>query len=204
VATKGKGKAAVPGRGGRKAPTKAITPITADQYNKLWAGFTIKQTPAFAARHAGIPEKLAVAYIEGAARPDLGMVPIRERWQRVMNAAQEEANLTVAEWHRRNLQAIQVAMGTVTTEIALLAEDAKMRLATYQQSGGATAPELRESLHKVAETADRLIRLGERMLGGPDQKIQVNSGSGLDTLTVEELVEFATTGLLPPGHQGKR
>jgi hypothetical protein len=131
-------------------------------------------------------------------------VPIRERWQRVMNAAQEEANLTVAEWHRRNLQAVQVAMGTVTTEIALLAEDAKQRLTAYQTAGGGSPPELRESLHKVCETADRMIRLGERMLGGPDQKIQVNSGSGLDTLTVEELVEFATTGLLPPGHQGKR
>lgn len=193
----------VPGRKGRRAPSR-IPVITAEQYNRLWAGFTIKQTPAFAARHAGISERVAVAYIDGAARPDLGMVPIRERWQRVMNAAQEEANLTVGEWHRRNLQAVQVAMGTVSTEIALLAEDAKARLAAWQQAGGAAPPELREGLHKVAETADRLIRLGERMLGGPDQRIQVSGTAGLEGLTVEELVEFATTGLLPPGHRGGR
>lgn len=191
---------AVPGRKGRRPPTR-IPVITAEQYNRLWAGFTIKQTPAFAARHAGVPERTAIAYIDGEGRPDLGMVPIRERWQRVMSAAQDEANLTVAEWHRRNLQAIQVAMGTVSTEIALLAEDAKARLAAWQQGGGAAPPELREGLSKVAETADRLIRLGERMLGGPDAKIQVGPATGLEALTVEELVEFATTGLLPAGYR---
>ncbi len=200
-----------PGRGGRPAPprkprkprAKRLPQITAEEYNRLWAGYTIKQTVDFAARHAGLAPRLAAFFVDGLGRPDLGMHPIRERWARVMAATQEEQALTVTEWHRRNLQAVQVAMATVGTEIALLAEDAKQRLATYQAGGGASAPELRESLSKVAETADRLIRLGERMLGGPDAKVQVSGGMSADLaqLTVEELVEFSTTGMLPAGRR---
>lgn len=172
--------------------------LTAAQYNAIWAAYQDRQTIRHCARATGITASTVQNYITGPGAPEMGMEPIRERWLRVQAAAQEEQELTVLTLRRAEMDWARKQLTALHGEMELALADVRRRVQLYQAAGGAEAPKRELGLGELVGAYEKAVRLTEHLLGGPDVTVAGARGyDPLDSLTEEEALAYATTGVLP-------
>jgi hypothetical protein len=175
--------------------------INAEQYNAMWRAWVERQTIAFVAERVGVSPTTARDYVDGEGDPQRGMEPIRRRWLRIQARSQAEEEQTILEYRRKQMRLVTQALDTVSGELALARADVVERVKALQEATkkGLAGPRASQSLDKLTSSIDRMVRLGERLLGGPDVvRENRDRGDSFETWTVEELTEYATTGRVPP------
>lgn len=187
-----KGRPAAPKKGKRRTPG-----ISTATYNKLWDAYRERQSIDYCAKKAGVNPKTAEKYIDGDGAPEFMMHPIAVRYARVMQAAQEEEEITLSGFRRDMLNDVVLpTMKLLETERVLGSQDAVKRLTDYKKT---KKIKTRVGVEALTRAQDRMVRLGERMLGGAD--IKVEQGGTLEDKfrgwTEKELVEYATSGKMP-------
>ena len=179
-------------------PKRSGQAITADVYNVMWRAWCRQQSLSFVAAQAGVTLNCARRYVLGKGDPDKGMVPIRLRWLRVQARVQAEEEMTLVRYRREQMELVGNSLKLLTAELMLYQKDVEQRLTAARQQGGQAV--VRGSLDKLTSAVDRMVRLGDRLLGGPDEKVEY-AGSGVPnrfaTWTPEELMEYAKTGVAP-------
>jgi hypothetical protein len=189
---------------GRTAAAPRVTAvdegrISADQYNALWRAWVERQSMTFAAEAVGVAVGTARRYIDGDGDPVRGMEPIRKRWLRVQARSQAEEEQGILEYRRKQMKLVTRAIDTVGAELELARADVVERVRALRVAAekGEAGPKASQSLEKLTSSIDRMVRLGERLLGGPDVVRENRDRPAFDTWTVEELVEYSTTGRVP-------
>ena len=172
--------------------------ITAQTYNKLWAAYTHQQNISYAAREAGVSNQTAAHYITGTAHPESGMEPIRARWLRVTARAQQEEELDLLTFKRRERKQALRQLRAMHAEMELAVADVFSRLKKYKAGKGSLAPKREMALKDLVVAYDKAVRLVEHLLGGPDVTVAgLLVNDPLATLTEAEALVYATTGRLP-------
>lgn len=184
------------------APRRVLTEegrINAEQYNAMWRAWVERQSVAFVAEAAGISPGTVRDYVDGNGDPARGMEPIRRRWLRVQARTQAEEEQSILEYRRKQMRLVTQALDTVSGELALARADVVERVKALQEASkkGLAGPRASQSLDKLTASIDRMVRLGERLLGGPDVVSERRDRPTFETWTVEELTEYATTGRVP-------
>lgn len=181
-----------------KRPRATVPGISPATYNTMWEAYCSKQTIRHVAKVAGVEQETARRYILGPAAPAAGMEPLRDRWLRVQAAAQEEQELTVLTLRRGEMDWARKQLTALHGEMELALADVRRRVQAYQSAGGADAPKRELGLAELVGAYERAVRLAEHLLGGPDLTVAGRSGfDPLDSLTEEEALAYATTGVLP-------
>ena len=172
--------------------------LTAKQYNEMWRAYAERQTVEHVAKATGLNVRLVRRYVSGRGDPNRGMEPIKKRWLRVQSQAQAEEELTLVQFRREQMKLVQGAIKAASEELLLMREDIRRRIKAYKDSEGKASPVVGTSLDKLTQSIDRMVRLGERILGGPDQIKENRVGiDRFENWTIEELVEYSTTGRVP-------
>ncbi len=184
-------------------------PLTVAEYNALWEEYQRTQTVRDAARVAGVHYQTAMRYITGPGEPTKGFHPLAERYR----LAQEERNRvedqTLVEFRRVELATTNRMLGVLRGEFELAAGDVRARLEAFRQAreqaaaNGQPLPrgERELSLDKLLATYEKMARLGEHLLGGPDQ-IHALTRDPLDDLTDAEARAYIERGVVPPALRG--
>jgi hypothetical protein len=203
---RGKGGGANRGAKGTRANKGKPPRISSDTYNKLWLAYNEKQVLDYCAKKAGVNRRTAERYIDGPGAPEYMMHPIAARYARVQSTAQDEEDLTLAKFRSEMLKdVILPSMKIVMSERVLLSKDAAARLEEAQKAKkGDKIKGARVGLESLTRSIDRMIRLGEKMLGGADIKVEGSGGieRKFADWTEEELLEYGTTGKVPERLRG--
>lgn len=182
----------------RKTRKKQQPVISNKTYNLLWDAYREKQNVVYCAKKAGVNEKTARKYIDGPGAPHAMMHPIGARWARVQEAAVEEEDLTLAAFRRQTLHDLVLpGMKMLESERALAGQEIMRRLEEFKKNGTIKG---KMPLSVFVKTLDKLARLGERMLGGADLKVDQHVGGleqEFEDWSEEELIEYSTTGRKP-------
>lgn len=197
----------------RKLPTSTRVDkqhcLTVTEYNALWDEYQRTQTVEGAARFAGINYQTARKYITGVGDPEKGFHPIAARFR----AAQEQRNAaedqTLVEFRRVELATTNRMLGVLRGEFELAAGDVRARLEAFRQAREQAAArgeplprgERELSLDKLLATYERMARLGEHLLGGPDQ-IHALARDPLTDLSDAEALALITQGTVPAPLRG--
>jgi len=198
-----------PSSGAKNRKPKKRVNITIAQYNKLQDGYFEKQDIRHAARVAGVHHSTARRYILGEAAPELGMLPINERWLHIQAEAQEEVEFSWKEYATESLRHLKVVSQMHFKELELLKDDLVRRRKKYDdemsayrekvaeaEETGSPIPEMPMNLKQLVESYDRLARLMSFLAGGPDSRPDDGRGEFADW-TVEELREYWKKGIQP-------
>ncbi len=172
--------------------------IKATAYNALWQAYCKTQNITAAAKEARVSCTTAAKFITGSGHPEAGMEPIRDRWLRVQARAQEEQELDLLSFRRKEKQNALQQLTILHGEMQLAMADVKRRLDAYKDAKGKNAPERDMMTRDIVTAYDKTVRLVEHLLGGPDMVVGgVLVNDPLNALTPEEAMEYATTGKLP-------
>ena len=172
--------------------------VDAGMYNRMWDAWCEKQSIAHVAKVAGVAESTAKRYIDGTGCPEAGMVPIKKRWLRVQARVQAEEELSLIKFRREQMGIVSDAISAAAGELVLMKKDVEQRIEEMKNANPDELPRASTSLDKLTQSIDRMVRLGERLLGGPDNINENRDGSErYETWTVEELIEYSTTGKVP-------
>ena len=186
-------------KGKKKKIVKRIKPpsITAKKYNLLWEKYQETQSISDCAKYAKVAYRTAKIYIVGPGDPGIGMVPIRERYLKVISTVQETEEIDLAtflkEERKKNTKLIQGLHG----EMYIAIEKIKQKIAKHN-AGEEVESEM--SYKDLVNSYDKAVRLMQHMYGGPDVIIQQDLSKDkkiLNTLTPEQEIEYFTTGVLP-------
>lgn len=181
-----------------KKPRPEKAPIvTAEIYNQMWFAYMKVQNIAVVAREVGVTHRTAKKYIVGPAAPEYGMVPIRERFNRVQSRAQQEQELDLLSFRRKEQSNALSQLNMMHGEMQLAFADVRQRLEKYKKDK-AQKPDRELNLKDLVATYERAARHVEHLLGGPDLTVGgVATFDPLNNLTDEEAQEYVTTGRLP-------
>jgi len=172
--------------------------VDAGMYNRMWDAWCEKQSIAHVAKVVGVAESTAKRYIDGVGCPEAGMVPIKKRWLRVQARVQAEEELSLIKFRREQMGIVSDAISAAAGELVLMKKDVEQRIEEMKNANPDELPRASTSLDKLTQSIDRMVRLGERLLGGPDNINENRDGSErYETWTVEELIEYSTTGKVP-------
>jgi hypothetical protein len=170
--------------------------ITIEKYNALQAAYFKKQAVETAAKIAGVAKSTAQFYINGPARPDAGLVPIKQAWLDVQVEAQEKRQLTLVKFHEEQTKELEEIIGTTVAELKLIRAEVFRRVKRYKDSGGKDI-ETGASLSSALKSYESAVHLMERVLGAPDARIEHSGEDRYKTWSDEEVIEFMTTGKRP-------
>jgi hypothetical protein len=181
--------------------------VTADVYNAMWRSWCKCQSIQGVADEVGVDDQTVKRYVDGPGDPSKGMEPIRARWLRVEARAQTEEELTLLTYRKRKMELVEEMIGSVSDELKLVRAEVQSRIAEYLKEAGkpgAPAPRVIAGIDKLSTALDKLVRLGDKLMGGADITTEQRGGTGKwQGWTTEELVEYATTGVIPE-HARKR
>jgi hypothetical protein len=181
-------------KGGAK-PASALKGITAEQYNIIWATYTECQNIQECAKRAEVNYKTAKRYVDGEGDPKRGMIPCAVRYERVMAQSREDEDFTLQKWREETFR------GTITKTMELLKgeaiihQDVINRKLKLKKAKKPVAPDL--PLDRLVGAMDKIYRMGEHALGGPDQTIGDASESRFRNWTKEELLHYWERGVRP-------
>jgi hypothetical protein len=182
--------------------------IDTETYNGMWRAFVQVQTTSYVVKTVGVSIDTARRYIEGPADPDRGMVPLRDRFLRVQARTQSEEEASIVSYRRNQMALVRKGLDLLGDEMTLAVEDVKLRIADYSARGADAKatdkmPELRTSIDKLTSSIDRLVRLGDKLHGGADGVYEhKHEGERFAEWNPEEMIEYATTGILPAHARG--
>ena len=173
-----------------------VSAISVTTYNALMRAYFSTQTITDAARQAGVSKSCARHYIAGPAAPDRGMLPIKQRYLEVQARAQEEEELTLLQFRRKEMAFARKLLTGIHGEIELAIADVHRRLQEYRANPKEN-PEREMSLVEAVGAYERATRHVEHLLGGPDALIHHGQDGDLDALDEEEAAAFIARGTLP-------
>lgn len=162
-------------------------------YNRMFELWCERQSLDYVTERVDVSRKVVKRYVRGPGDPRRGLEPIEERWRRGMQMAQATEELSLARFRREQMELVEKSIGVLTGELALAQKDVKRRLTDVRDG---ESPAVRVQLDKLASSIDRMVRLGERLLGGPD-RVSEHRGGEFEAWTEEELIEYAETGRVP-------
>lgn len=202
----GKGGKGRRGRPEQAAESKKATPpesmrgskVSAATYNTLQKAYFEQQSIERAANIAGVSWKTARYYIEGPAKPRLGMVPIRQAWLDVQAQAQERTQLTLLKFHQDQMKELTEIIDTNLAELRLIRAEVYRRVKKFRESKGEEI-DTGSSMAGALRSYERAIKLMERMLGAPDLTLGSSDAAEerYKNWTDDEIVEFMLTGKVP-------
>lgn len=173
-----------------------VSAISVSTYNALMRAYFSTQTITDAARQAGVSKSCARHYIAGPAAPERGMLPIKQRYLEVQARAQEEEELTLLQFRRKEMAFARKLLSGIHGEIELAIADVHRRLQEHRAKPG-DAPDREMSLGEVVHSYERATRHIEHLLGGPDALIHHGKDGDLDTLDEAEAEAYIARGTLP-------
>lgn len=168
--------------------------ITIEQYNKMFQAYLEKPNLSHAAKSAGVNIHTAKYYVDGPARPEAGLEPIKARCARVHAAAQEAEELTLMRFRQEQIAQYVEIMKTSDLEMALHRKKMLARAAAVARGEEA---EPGSTFATAVSTRSTVSRDMERFLGGPDATMEHRGMDVMSELTFEEGQIYATTGVLP-------
>lgn len=170
-------------------------------YNAMWTAYCEKQSIEHVVKVIRTSRRISRStverYVSGKGDPRRGLDPIAERWRRAQTFAQAEEEMSLARYRKQQFDLVGRTIKLLTGELALLQADVKRRVEDYQHNKGLTPPEVALSVDKLTKSIDQMVRLGERLLGGPDSVSETRGDSRFAAWTEEEMIEFAATGRAP-------
>lgn len=171
-------------------------PVSYEQYNVMWTTYLETQSIAECARRANVNQKTAQKYINGKASPKRGMEPIAERFRRIQSAAKKEEDLTYQRFCSEQLKLVIELLNIQMGEIYLVHEDTKKRVDEYKANKAKGGDPVSLPQKDVVRNLDSMIRLGMRLMGGPDQTLE-HKDSRFANWTDEEKMLFLEKGIRP-------
>jgi len=170
--------------------------ISVEKYNALQKAYFAKQSIDAASKAVGVTFRTAKFYIEGPARPDVGLVPIKAAWLDVQVEAQEKRQLTLVKFHEEQTKELEEIVGTTIAELKLIRAEVFRRVKKYKDSKGMEI-ETGASLSSALKSYESAVHLMERVLGAPDASIEHRGEDRYGNWSDEDIVEFMTSGKLP-------
>ena len=171
--------------------------ITVQQYNEMWDAYCEQQSVEHVVKATRITRRTVAKYVTGGGDPKRGLSPIAERFKRSMAMAQAEDEMSLVRYRKEQFELVGKSINLMTGEMMLLQEDIKRRIAAFKDGKGQEPPRVATSLDKLTQSLDRMVRLGERLLGGPDHVQESRGEAWYAEWTTEEMVEFAASGKIP-------
>lgn len=202
-----------PKRGRKPKPTSkrngSVKPLTVAEYNALWEEYQRTQLIHAAARFAGVHYQTALKYVSGPGEPDKGFHPIGPRWKALQEERARAEDQTLVEFRKVELATTNRMLGVLRGEFELAAGDVRARLEAFRQAREQAAArgeplprgERELSLDRLLATYERMARLGEHLLGGPDQ-IHALARDPLTDLSDAEALALITQGTVPAPLRG--
>ena len=180
---------------GNVAPKKRNM-MTREKYNILRKVYLETQSYSHAARAAGVDHRTARMYIvEGRPKKNFPAIAPLVRGQARRDEARFE--FTLEEFRRKYMKEIAEALSGHVVEIRLHNRRIQMQAKKANEDEG-YVPEVDSRMLDSVKGLDILVRLGERMLGGADETVKVQSGGDFTKqLTEEEAIEYLTKGVIP-------
>lgn len=184
-------------------------PLTVAEYNALWEEYQRTQTVQDAARFAGVHYQTALKYVSGPGEPDKGFHPIGPRWKAIQEDRARTEDMTLVEFRKVELATTNRMLGVLRGEFELAAGDVRARLEAFRRAREEAAAkgeplprgERELGLDKLLATYEKMARLGEHLLGGPDH-IHALARDPLDDLTDAEALALIARGTVPPTLRG--
>jgi len=151
--------------------------ISIDTYNAMYDAYMAQQSAAYVAKTAGVDRRTAKRYIE-RGDPKRNLRPLKQRYQAVIQSAQQKADYDLATARAEVQGAARVMLHRLAERIRLLDPD-----------------EL--DANRVTTSLKDLQVVLERTLGVADASVEVRAESRFADWSLEELVEFAVKGVAP-------
>jgi hypothetical protein len=152
--------------------------VDMDTYHHMLRVYADRQTIGFVAKVCGVSEGTARKYIRHGD-PSRDLPAIHDIWSSSQAMAVESEKLTLAKARETNLK-------TVTAMIA-----------KYEKAVAALDPAALKP-YWLVNGLERLVKLQERLLGGPDHSVQVETPrSRFEDWTEEELLLYMEKGVAP-------
>lgn len=197
------GKKAIAGKGkGGKSPG-TIRTIEIRQYNEMWREYCETQSIQKCAEAAGVGYDTARKYITGPGEPELGMVPIRQRHIQAMAEAQQQEELTLAQFQAQMFKNMTRLIDLHVGEIGMAQKDLIARVDAFDtkkaraKPGEIVLPDIPVTLDKLVKSFDTAVRLAEHLMGGADVSIETRDRSRFEGWTKEERDDYITKGIVP-------
>jgi hypothetical protein len=180
--------------------------VTVVEYNALWEEYQRSQSTIKAAEFSGVNYDTARKYITGPGDPERGFMPIAHRWRVLQTQRQHVEVITLTAYRRAEIATIANMLAVLRGEFKIAAGDVESRLEAYRHAREAAAAsgqpsprgERELTLDKLMASYEKISRLGEHYLGGPDQ-IHAMARDPLDEVSEEEAKLYITRGVVPAG-----
>lgn len=181
---------------GKEAPKKKKkNMMTREKYNIMRKVYLETQSYSHAARAAGVDHRTARRYIvEGRPKKNYPAIAPLVRGQ----ARKEEAKFefTIEEFRRKYMKEIEEALKGHIVDIRLHNRRIQIQAKKAQEDVEYT-PEVSSRLIDSVRGFDLLVRLGEHVMGGVDETINVTSSDFTQKMSEEEAMKYLTTGEIP-------
>lgn len=180
----------------KSRPGSRLKPET---YQAITAAYIKHRTIQGAAKEAGVAERTVRKYVE-FGDPKHNMPAIKDRLQVIEETAQRIENMTLAKFRAEQMEPIIEALRTSRLELSLHRASAVER-AKANREGAAAQPAVKFNEQVTAH--DRLVRLGQDMLGAGDvQKHEMHhTHDPIGELTPKQVQAYLLTGIMP-AHPG--
>jgi hypothetical protein len=152
--------------------------VDMDTYYHMMRAYDDRQTIGYVAKVCGVSEGTARKYIRHGD-PSRDLPALHDIWSSSQAATLEEEKLTLAKARETNLKTVTEMIAKYETAVAAL-DPAELK--PYWLVNG----------------LERLVKLQERLLGGPDHSVQVQTpATRFEDWTDEELLLYAEKGVAP-------
>lgn len=183
--------------------------ITGADYNRMYKAYCEIQTVKHVADTVGCTYDTAKFYVNGPAKPEYEMPPIRERYARAERAKQSAEDDAEGERLAHRMRLVSAIVNMVEGETVAYQQDLSVRLDQYKKEledwnnadpkerGKPPRPLGRMSLVAVSKVIDKMVRAEQFLRGGPDQITGVAGTQRFEKYSDAELEELSRTGRIP-------